>query len=401
MLDELPSNEAPYLSMISLPRVVFIEETEATLTVELNGERYAISKSTEASFITQSSSSRGMQISTRQIQSLELPRISTDASAHPAFMEVMIFHEIREMQYEDADFEDAHDRAVHDEILYVLKYLDQDTQNRYFEFARNERREAKLEMEREATRRQKEQEEEGAKAEKEHQEWLEERRIEAEQARTQNEIKRALTEERRSREDSKFWAEHPELDAYVTEHERIWTQELDGKKFSNFFKNYNGTPPLHFVNKNKMRTREKVEQLIKELLEEIKHKYKYGPKRIEHLGRQSNFDPYKCPIIFTDRLDNCHQERTSFDRNKTKDYVHTSLDEDIKINSIINSLNNKTIVITPAERQWLQDLVDLYQEVAQKEAEGAITPEFLREVLIKANVLYNGKRSRPCYFDEP
>ncbi len=48
------------------------------------------------------------------------------------FMEVMMFHEIREMEYAKTDLDNAHDRAVNDEILYVLKHFEPKQQKAFF-----------------------------------------------------------------------------------------------------------------------------------------------------------------------------------------------------------------------------------------------------------------------------
>ncbi|MBI2105782.1 hypothetical protein HYT56_03015 [Candidatus Woesearchaeota archaeon] len=51
----------------------------------------------------------------------------------------MVFHELREIEYREADFDDAHERAVNDEILYVLKHLGENKLEDYLAFAENYR----------------------------------------------------------------------------------------------------------------------------------------------------------------------------------------------------------------------------------------------------------------------
>ncbi|MBI4146298.1 hypothetical protein HY489_03095 [Candidatus Woesearchaeota archaeon] len=64
-----------------------------------------------------------------------------DASVPAEFREVMIFHELREREYVNHDFDpaEAHQRALNDEVLYVLKFFDLELQERYFEFAKQYR----------------------------------------------------------------------------------------------------------------------------------------------------------------------------------------------------------------------------------------------------------------------
>jgi hypothetical protein len=85
----------------------------------------------------------------------------------------MIFHEIREREYKAVGFEDAHSRAINDEILYALKFLSADMQKDYFQFASERREQARLEGE-----KKKREEIEQQIIDKKHEEEKEARKIE-------------------------------------------------------------------------------------------------------------------------------------------------------------------------------------------------------------------------------
>lgn len=128
---------------IQFPRVKIVKETPEAFEVKLGDKNYKISKGANTEFVMGSvgSTSMGLRQELRQVIELKT-EIFQETTAPKEFMEVMIFHELREMEYVEGGFEDAHDRAVHDETLYVIKYFEKDKRERYFKFAANLRRDA-------------------------------------------------------------------------------------------------------------------------------------------------------------------------------------------------------------------------------------------------------------------
>jgi len=65
--------------------------------------------------------------------------ITQDSDAPYEFILPMIFHEIREKEYADSGMNNPHERALNDEILFVLKNLKPEERDRYFKFAEDYR----------------------------------------------------------------------------------------------------------------------------------------------------------------------------------------------------------------------------------------------------------------------
>jgi len=125
---------------IKFSRVKILEVTELAYRVEFVGKEYEITKDEESHFESfcsgPSGLSGGMGLSLRQtLELVQAPGIFQDENAPEEFMEAMMLHEIREKEYAEAGFDDAHDRAVHDEMLYALKYFDPEKRQEYFDFA--------------------------------------------------------------------------------------------------------------------------------------------------------------------------------------------------------------------------------------------------------------------------
>lgn len=127
---------------IEFPRVNIIKEDEDTYTVEYNGEEVTINK---AGMEHQGGAYSGggtptIELRQQMLQVLQpMHGLFLDREIPPEFREALIFHELREQEY--GGFEDAHQRAVHDEILYVLKHFSPELRKQYLEFAEKEREE--------------------------------------------------------------------------------------------------------------------------------------------------------------------------------------------------------------------------------------------------------------------
>lgn len=132
-------------TMVSLPRIRFLEEDEDTLEVEFGEQTYTIAKRGNVEFTGGSSISNGTvtpRLALRLKQSIVLRvdlGILIDAGVPKEFWEPMIVHEIREMEYAEHGLADKHERALQDELLYVLKHFDLDLQTRYLQFAKEYR----------------------------------------------------------------------------------------------------------------------------------------------------------------------------------------------------------------------------------------------------------------------
>ncbi len=129
--------------LINLERIEIVEETDSDFQVRYNNEVYTIAKNSESCFVSEGASSTshcGMKQELRLEQRL-VPETGflQDDAVRPEFKEVMMFHELREQEYKNAHFADAHKRAVNDEILYVLKFFDEQKEE-YFKFAEEYRR---------------------------------------------------------------------------------------------------------------------------------------------------------------------------------------------------------------------------------------------------------------------
>jgi len=138
--------------LVDFPRVKIIKETPEAYLVKFGAENIEVRKSDETYFESESGSSgpasHGMALC-QEIRQLLLPvnGIFQDEEAERKFAEVMIFHELREKEYDETALEDdpdvsAHQKAVHDEILYVLKHLPPADQEEYFRFADKYRKRA-------------------------------------------------------------------------------------------------------------------------------------------------------------------------------------------------------------------------------------------------------------------
>ncbi len=132
---------------IELERVTIVRETDDSYLVKYNNETVEVAKDTESHWAAgegvggSAVASNGMHLEQR-LEQLLIPEhgFFQDEAAPDFAKEVMIFHEIRESEYAKAGFEDAHTRAVHDEMLYVLKYFTPEQQEEYWGFAERYRK---------------------------------------------------------------------------------------------------------------------------------------------------------------------------------------------------------------------------------------------------------------------
>ncbi len=115
----------------SLPKVTLVVEAKETYVVKYRGEMVCINKDSESYWVGSGNGSSGGSIKLSQTLEQKLEPVhglfqNDDASIPTKFKEVMIFHELREREYADAGFEDAHERALLDERMYVLQYLSEE-----------------------------------------------------------------------------------------------------------------------------------------------------------------------------------------------------------------------------------------------------------------------------------
>lgn len=136
---------------IKIKRVNILSESSEEYEIEYNGNVFSIIKGSESCFHNGTGlvSRQEMEMKLEQRieqQTVQMTEIFQDVSAPKQFHEVMMFHELREMEYKNAGLKDAHKRAVNDEVLYALKYLNDEEREKYFKFSRKIREKAALEL---------------------------------------------------------------------------------------------------------------------------------------------------------------------------------------------------------------------------------------------------------------
>jgi len=160
------SAELNLANFIDVPGLKIIKENKDAYFIRYGKEKREIIKDNKTYFEMPSSdfSGQGFRLAQALKQKLHFKGgIFQDKEAPKKFQEVMMFHELREWEYKEHDIEDAHERAVNDEILYILKYFSLEDQKAYLEFAKEYREKAQkehqlklLEEEKEKKRQQKE-----------------------------------------------------------------------------------------------------------------------------------------------------------------------------------------------------------------------------------------------------
>lgn len=132
-------------NFIDVPGLKITKENGKTYFVRYGKEKREIIKDDKTYFEMPSSSSSGQGLRLAQTHRQELHfkgGIFQDKETPKKFQEVMMFHELREWEYREHDIENAHERAVNDEILYILKYFSLEDQKAYLEFAKEYREKA-------------------------------------------------------------------------------------------------------------------------------------------------------------------------------------------------------------------------------------------------------------------
>jgi len=124
---------------ITLSRLIIYSEDDDGYNVELEGKNFFIRKGRNSSFVLPQKHASQMGMQMIMNQGLFLDLIEQDANAPREFIEAMMVHELREMEYVEHGLPDAHERAVHDETLYVLKHFVADIRNQYFDWAKTYR----------------------------------------------------------------------------------------------------------------------------------------------------------------------------------------------------------------------------------------------------------------------
>lgn len=133
--------------IITLSRVTLLEAGDDFYRVRYNNQEYSFKNSFETASYGSANGGTGMRLSQELRQEMRpLSGFYIDEQIReeqkdlwPIILEVMALHEIRESEYKEAGFEDAHQRAVKDEILYVTKFWDMDKRERYLAFAQEYR----------------------------------------------------------------------------------------------------------------------------------------------------------------------------------------------------------------------------------------------------------------------
>jgi hypothetical protein len=123
--------------IISFPRLEILKETDSSYLIKVGDKVFEIKKGKE-SFLDLTDISVVTGIGVRQELRKALSAYSPTKRNNKTtqnYQEADIFHDIREDEYKDAGFMDAHRRAMHDLILYVLKHFQPGTQTAYLRYA--------------------------------------------------------------------------------------------------------------------------------------------------------------------------------------------------------------------------------------------------------------------------
>lgn len=141
---------------LTINRVRIVESKEKSYLIEYGGCSIEFLKSDETAFTLGNENSRdyracspGNEMSQGLVLQLKPKMVRNtefflEEDAPTDFKETMIFHELREAEYKEAGFLDGHQRAVNDEVLYALKFMDEQTRKDYFDFAIKTRNAAKI-----------------------------------------------------------------------------------------------------------------------------------------------------------------------------------------------------------------------------------------------------------------
>ena len=144
------------LDHIQLSRVKILDRNERGYLVDYGGTKYSINGGDETFFVLGSDSAISTSVSSGAGSLILEPRLTLEhrlvqgteifleEDAPQKYKEVMLFHELREMEYVEAGLENAHDRAVNDEVLYILKFFDKRKRQGYLKFATEVRKAARF-----------------------------------------------------------------------------------------------------------------------------------------------------------------------------------------------------------------------------------------------------------------
>ncbi|MBI4994434.1 hypothetical protein HZC21_02200 [Candidatus Peregrinibacteria bacterium] len=129
---------------IGFPQVKIVAEDDDTYTVTYDGQEYTFNKEEMKEEIGAYAGGSGavtmeIRLELRQVFQPE-HGFFLNLDIPPEFIKAIIFHEIGHEKYEE--YADAHQRALHDEILYVMKHFPPELRERYFRFAEEVRERA-------------------------------------------------------------------------------------------------------------------------------------------------------------------------------------------------------------------------------------------------------------------
>lgn len=236
-LEQNPESSQLDLMMenIKLPRLRILKETHDGYRVQYGDEILKIAKDDTSHFISGGiqSVTMGMRMKLSQVQVLS-ENVFIGNEVPDEFREIVIFHELREIEYKDAGFDDAHNRAVHDEMLYALRYFSPEKVKEYMELAKISRKKARNKQLRIESRQRKseiEAERERRKAwqleEMDRQKSQQLQAEQAEKARKEMELEKAGNKiRRRENAEKKLQWSSPRIAAFWQEHADL-RKELD------------------------------------------------------------------------------------------------------------------------------------------------------------------------------
>lgn len=388
-IKKMPSKKPNNIDFIrantTFPRLKFLTETKDYYRVQLGDKRYEIAKDDETAFMPGNATSVGMglRLELRQIIRLETT-IFQDREAPDDFKEVMIFHELREMEYKEADFSDAHDRAVHDEMLYVIKYFDKEKRQQYFEFAQQYRKAEKIKELLEERKARHEERKRRIHEERERQ------RLEKKIRRAECERKRQ--EQKKERQKIKFLENRPDLKEFIDNAiERYKRLRPEFRK--NFHDDGVLKMTLNYWDKTRLQSSADSEKFIQEVQKYIKGK-KAKPTFAHYLNGWRKRGDHHEDMNYDNKW-GAQSDKEDLEKllKKGEWKGHVYNDED-RVGKDVAYL------MTIDEIEYLSDVLMLFDEVEESEKNGTLSRDFLHELSLKSDAL-RGVKTEPyfCHSD--
>lgn len=381
--------------LVEIPRVTDIQEDENYYQCTYNGNLYCFKKDTASTVEVPASSTDGPKMALTMRHTLDA-KFTQDQFANREFFEVMMLHEIREVEYMEAGFPDTHQRAVHDEMLYVIKYLGKSRLKPYLEYAGKYRLEA---LEKQQT--QEAQEEERKRIASQQAEQVREAQLQHLQQETQERAAQAHRDAEESQKEAAierarralFYKNRPSLaqfreraterlpklsDSFKNAFLRQNVTESDGRGGSRTY-----SKKLHYLTAwyspyaSKPESAAKVIEEAKGHIRGARYKGRGRERAVTLVDYLNGWRRRDAPNTRGDKRDGSINDRERIEA-ALKAGSYTVLSE--------KDAPAQTYALSPDERAHLQDILYLF-EVTKRKSKVGITPEFLQHLVLKSDAL--------------